>query len=116
MVQSSVVRLVPRLESFEVAVAAYRSGDLDRALSALHGRGDVRSTALRARIFNRTQRSEEALEQIEPVLASELSNLDAAELTMLKAYALANVGEPVAAEQSFVEARIKALLSGSLAL
>src|SRR5271156_6766493 len=116
MVSSSVVRLVPRLESFEAAVLAYRSGDLDRALSALHGRTDVRSVALRARILNRTQRPEEAIEELEPVLACDLSSRDAAELMMLKAYALANVDEPAAAEETFVEARIKALLSGSLAL
>src|SRR5271156_405535 len=114
MVSSSVVRLVPRLESFESAALAYRSGDLDRALSALHGRSDVRSMALRARILNRTGRSVEALELLEPALASELSSLDAAELTMLKAYALANLDEPAAAEETLVEARIKALLSGSI--
>jgi hypothetical protein len=114
--QSSVLRLQPRRQPFEVAVDSYRSGFFEVCLEALETHSGSAAAALAARCLLRLGNPAAAIQAIASVNVENLDNHDRAELLMLGAGACGRLGRDVEAESRFDEALVYAEASASAAL
>lgn len=114
--QSTVLRLQPRHQPFEVAADAYRAGLFDSCLGALETHSGPAAAALAARALLRLGNAAAAVEAISSVNLEKLDHHDRAELLMLGAVACGRLGREVEADTQFDEARVYAGASANAAL
>ncbi|MBD5634255.1 MAG: hypothetical protein IAI49_07225 [Candidatus Eremiobacteraeota bacterium] len=110
---SAVLRLAPRRESLQSALAAFRAADVDRCLAILDRYDGAEADALRARCLVRAGRPDDALSLLTKIDASALSHRAASELLILRFMAAIAAGEDDVAESAMLDAKVRSYGVGS---